>query len=196
MIINMSPTFFVSPTRLRQWLARNHNKQTELWIGFHKKNSKKKSISYNEALDEALCYGWIDGVRKGLDEDSYTIRFTPRKPRSIWSVVNTKRMKELIELGRVEAPGMETFTKRDPKRTKLYAFENRPRSLSPEFEAKFRANKKAWEFFQQQPPGYKRLVIFRIMEAKQEQTRVRRLDQLIDASASNSRLGLLTGKKS
>ena len=192
---DLKPTFFASAAKFRQWLEKNHNRKPELLVGFYKKDSGKKSISYPEAVDEALCFGWIDGVRRKVDEDSYSGRFSPRRPNSIWSVINTKRMKELIDAGRVAEPGLGAFTKRNPKRTKLYSFENRPKSLEPPLEKRFRANKKAWQFFEQQPPGYKRLAIWFVMSAKQDETRVRRVDQLISLSARNERLGLGTGKK-
>src|SRR5262249_49080212 len=145
--------------------------------------------------DEALCFGWIDGVRRNLDEMSYTIRFTPRKPRSIWSLINVKHVERLRKEGRMHAAGLEAFAKRDPKRTGIYAFENRPRELSPEYAKQFARNKAAWEFFQSQPPGYKRTVSFWVMDAKKEETRIRRLEQLIDSSAKGVRIGLLTSKR-
>src|SRR5215216_465766 len=142
----MQPKFFTSPAQFREWLEQNHDRATELLIGFHKKSSGKKSITYAEALDEALCLGWIDGVRKRLDETSYTIRFTPRKPKSIWSLVNVKHVERLQREGRMHAAGLEAFARRDPKRTGIYAFENAPLALSAEYEKKFRRNKSAWEF--------------------------------------------------
>jgi uncharacterized protein YdeI (YjbR/CyaY-like superfamily) len=193
---DLKPTFFVSAAKFRQWLEKNHDKKAELLVGFYKKDSGKKSISYPEAVDEALCFGWIDGVRRRVDDESYCNRFSPRRPNSIWSVVNTKRMKELIDAGRVAEPGLAAFSNRDPKRTQLYSFENRPKSLEPSLEKRFRANKKAWQFFEQQPPGYKKIAIFFVMSAKQDETRVRRLDQLISISSRNERLGLISSKKS
>jgi uncharacterized protein YdeI (YjbR/CyaY-like superfamily) len=194
-MVDLKATFFVSPAKFRQWLEKNHNKKTELLVGFYKKGSGRKGISYPEAVDEALCFGWIDGVRRRIDDESYCMRFTPRRSKSIWSVVNTKRMKELIELERVAEPGLKAFTGRDPKLTKRYSFENRPRSLDPALEKRFRHNINAWEFFQQQPPGYRKICIFYVMEAKQEETRIRRLDQLISVSARNTRLGQVPAAK-
>lgn len=190
----MKPRFFLTPTQFRQWLERNHDRETELLVGFHKKASGKKSVTYNEALDEALCFGWIDGVRKNLDETSYTIRFTPRKPRSIWSNINVNHVERLIKEGRMHAAGLEVYARRDPKRTGIYAFENRPREFAPEYEKQFRANKAAWKFFDQQPPGYKRTIIFWVMSAKQEATRMRRLERLIADSENGVRVGLLDPK--
>lgn len=190
------PTFFTSQAEFRRWLENNHGIRSELLVGFHKKDSGKKSITYPEALDEALCFGWIDGVRRSLNDSSYTIRFTPRKPKSIWSLVNTRKVEELIKRGRMHQAGLDAYQLRDPKRTGVYSFENRPRELSDEYQKKFRRNKKAWEFFQRQPPGYKRLVTYWVMEAKQEETRLRRLNTLIASSENNMRHGLITpGKK-
>ena len=184
----MKPRFFSTPAQFRQWLERNHDRETELLVGFHKKDSDKKSVTYNEALDEALCFGWIDGVRKNLDETSYTIRFTPRKSRSIWSNVNVNHVERLSKDGRMHAAGLAAYARRDPERTGIYAFENRPREFAPEYEKKFRAHKKAWEFFQQQPPGYKKLMIFWVMSAKKEETRLSRLQRLLEQSAQGVRL--------
>jgi len=190
----MKPKFFSRPDQFREWLERNHDRETELLVGFHKKNSGKKSVTYGEALDEALCFGWIDGVRKNLDETSYTIRFTPRKARSIWSNVNVNHVERLIKAGRMHASGLHAYARRDPKRTGIYAFENRPREFAPEYEKQFRANKTAWKFFEQQPPGYKRTIIFWVMSAKQEETRRRRLERLIADSEQGVRVGLLAAK--
>lgn len=190
----MKPKFFSSPALFREWLEQNHDSKTELLLGFHKKTSGKKSVTYGEALDEALCYGWIDGVRKNLNETSYTIRFTPRKPRSIWSLVNVRHVERLTKEGRMRPPGIETYARRDPKRTGIYAFENRPREFSPEFEKAFRQNKTAWSFFEKQPPGYKRTIIFWVMGGKKEETRMKRFKKLVELSEQGLRLGLLQPK--
>ena len=190
----MKPRFFSNPEKFREWLERNHDSATELLLGFHKKSSGKKSVTYAEALDEALCYGWIDGVRKNLNETSYTIRFTPRKARSIWSLVNVRHVERLAKEGRMRPAGIEAYARRDPKRTGIYAFENRPREFSPEFEKAFRKNKTAWSFFEKQPPGYRRLVIFRVMGAKKEETRLKRFKELVEVSEKGLRLGLLQPK--
>ena len=190
----MKIKFFKSSTECRRWLERNHDKVTELWFGFYKKNSGKHGITYREALDEALCFGWIDGLKKSVDGDSYTYRFTPRKPNSVWSVINTKRADELRKLGRMEAPGLKAFAARDPKRSGIYSFENRPKKLSPDLEKKFKANKEAWEFFVKMPPGYQRLASCFVMSAKKEETRLSRLERLIEASERKMRVGPVTGK--
>lgn len=186
--------FFSTQSLFRQWLAKNHTRSAELWVGFKKKKSGKKSITYAEALDEALCFGWIDGVRKSLDESSYTIRFTPRKPKSIWSRVNTKRALELSKLGRMKPSGLEAFALRDPQRSGIYSFETSARKLAAAYETKFRAKKRAWEYFQRQPPGYRKLATFWVMSAKKEETRLRRLEQLIGDSAKAKRLGIIAGR--
>lgn len=191
----MKPKFFSTPAEFREWLEQNHDTASELLIGFHKRASGKKSITYPEALDEALCFGWIDGVRKKLNETSFVQRFTPRKPRSIWSNINVDHIERLKKEGRVHASGLAAYERRDPKRTGIYSFENDPAKLAPDYEKKFRLNKRAWKFFEEQAPYYKRLMIFRIMAGKKEETRIRRLDQLIECSANGHRVGLLTGKE-
>ena len=190
----MEPKFFTSPEKFRQWLQKNHDSANQLLVGFHKKDSGKKSITYAEALDEALCFGWIDGVRKRLDETSYTIRFTPRKPKSIWSNVNVKHVERLKKEGRMAEPGLKVYAQRDPKRTGIYAFENRPKEFSPEYEKKFRANKAAWEFFQTIPPSLRNTYIFWIMGAKKEETQLHRLELLIESSAKGVRYGKFLAK--
>ena len=157
-------------------------------IGFHKKSSGKKSITYPEALDEALCFGWIDGVRRRLNETSYEQRFSPRKPNSIWSLVNVRHVERLKKEGRMQPAGLEAYARRDPKRTGIYSFENEPVQLSPDYEKQFRQNRKAWEFFEAQPPYYKKLVIHRTMSGKKEETRIRKLHQLIESSEKGVRL--------
>lgn len=188
----MKPTFFPSPAAFRSWLEKNHASAAELLIGFYRKDSGKGGISYPEALDEALCFGWIDGVRKRFDRASYTIRFTPRKPDSIWSAVNTRRIGELIKLGRVHPAGQQVFDRRDPKKSELYSYERATCKLEGAYEKKFRANKKAWEFYQGQAPSYRRTSAWWVVSAKREETRQRRLDQLIAESAKGRRIGILT----
>jgi len=192
----MKPRFFSSPAQFRQWLEKNHDSAAELLVGFHKKDSGKKSVTYPQALDEALCFGWIDGVRRSLDETSYTIRFTPRKPRSIWSNVNVRHVERLTKEGRMAEPGRKAYALRDPKRTGIYAFENEVREFSPEFEKKFRANKPAWQFFQSEPPSIRRTCIFWVMSAKKEETRLRRLEQLIARGEQGIRSGVMETRKS
>ena len=187
----MEPKFFTSPDKFREWLEKNHDRAAELLVGFHKKDSGKKSITYAQALDEALCFGWIDGVRKRLDETSYTIRFTPRKPRSIWSNVNVRHVERLKKEGRMAEPGLKAYALRDPKRTGIYAFENRPKEFSPAYEKQFRANKAAWKFFESLPPSLRRTLIFWVMSAKKEETQLRRLEELMSSSEKGVRLGVI-----
>lgn len=190
----MKPKFFTTPAQFRQWLEQNHDRATELLIAFHKKSSGKTSITYAEALDEALCFGWIDGVRRKLNETSYVQRFTPRKPKSIWSLINVNHVERLKKEGRMHPAGLEAYARRDPKRTGIYSFENEPHKLAPAYEKKFREHKQAWKFFKEQAPYYKKLMMFRIMNGKKEETRLRRLEQLIECSANGARIGLLTSK--
>lgn len=189
------PKFFATPEKFREWLEKNHASVKELLIGFHKKSSGKKSITYAEALDEALCFGWIDGVKRSLNETSYTQRFTPRRARSIWSLVNVKHVERLTKDGRMHAAGLAAYEQRDPKRTGIYAFENAPRELSAEYEKEFRKVKGAWEYFQTYPPYLKKTVSFWVMSAKKEETRSARLRRLIECSAKGERIGVLPSKK-
>jgi uncharacterized protein YdeI (YjbR/CyaY-like superfamily) len=187
--------YFKSAADFRAWLETNYAGATELWLGFYKKDSGKGGITYAEALDEALCFGWIDGVRKRVDELSFTQRFTPRKPKSIWSLINIGHVKRLTKAGRMMPAGQEAFAARTPERSGVYSFENRPRELSPELQRQFKTDKVAWGFYQQQPPGYRRLMAFWVMSAKQEETRQRRLAQLMKDSNYGRRVGSLTSKK-
>jgi len=191
----MKATFFKSADEFRSWLDKTHDKQQELLLGFYKKVSGKGGITYPEALDEALAFGWIDGVRKSLDDASYTIRFTPRKPKSIWSMVNIKRVGELTKLGRMQPSGLKAFEGRDLKKAKQYSYERKTSKLDAELEKKFKANKKAWEFFQAQPPGYQHVISWYVISARQEETRLRRLERLIRDSENGRRVGILERKK-
>jgi len=186
--------FFKTPAEFRKWLDKNHAGVTELWVAFYKRESGRASITWPEAVDEALCYGWIDGVRKSVDDISYTIRFTPRKAASIWSMVNIRRVNQLIELGRMMPPGSRAFESRDEEKARKYSYENRPRKLGEAYEKKFRARKKAWEFYQEQASWYRRTSCFWVVSAKQEETRLRRLEQLIACSAKAERLPQLISK--
>ncbi|HEY0729268.1 MAG TPA: YdeI/OmpD-associated family protein [Pyrinomonadaceae bacterium] len=188
------PKFFATPEKFREWLEKNHASETELLVGFHKKGSGKKSITYAEALDEALCFGWIDGVKRSLNETSYTQRFTPRRARRIWSLVNVKHVERLKKEGRMHAAGVAAYEQRDPKRTGIYAFENAPRELSAEYEKQFRKVKGAWEYFQTYPPYLKKTVSFWVMSAKKEETRSARLQRLIESCARGERIGVLTAE--
>jgi len=191
----MKPKFFATPAAWRAWLKENHNKSTELWVGFHKRSSGKPSITWAESVDSALCFGWIDGVRKSLGDESYTIRFTPRRPRSVWSVVNIKRVGDLTARKLMEPAGIEAFKSRADERSAIYAYEQRKGAkLSAEYEQRFRADKKAWEFFQAQPPWYRRTATWWVISAKKEETRLKRLSQLMEDSARDKTIRQLTRK--
>lgn len=179
----MTPRFFRSAADLRQWLMKNHATTKELLLGFYNQRSSKKGITYKEAVDEALCFGWIDGVRKSVDDGRYTGRFTPRRARSVWSLVNIKRVGELEALGRMTAPGREAFARRDEKRSGIYSFERERAQLGADLEKRFRASARAWAFFQSRPPGYQRICVWWVVSAKKEETRLRRLATLIEVSA-------------
>ncbi len=185
-------TFFKTAAAFRTWLERNHRKKTELWLGFYKTSSGKPSVTYKEALDQALCFGWIDGVRKRVDDISYVQRFSPRQRRSYWSQINTKRMAELIAQGLVSPAGQAAFDARDSSMPPRYSKENAPRELGAVEQQQFKATKKAWAFFQTTPPRYQLTCKWWVMSAVKPETRLRRLAQLIDASADERRVDLLT----
>ena len=189
----MEPTFFATPDDFRAWLERHHDSVSELLVGFHKKGSGRPSITWPEAVDQALCFGWIDGVRRRIDEGSYTIRFTPRKPRSTWSAVNVKRTKELVEQGLVAPAGLAAFERRSDDRTAIYAYEQRRSArLEPDQEQRLRADETAHAFFEAQPPSYRQAAIHWVTSAKKPETRERRLTLLIECSAEGRRVPPLT----
>jgi uncharacterized protein YdeI (YjbR/CyaY-like superfamily) len=183
--------FFETPSELRAWLEAHHDTARELWVGFHKKGTGRPSISWSEAVDQALCFGWIDGIRKSVDESSYTNRFTPRKARSTWSNVNIAKVFRLQEQGLMTPAGLRAFAARDEAGSGTYSFERRPQTFDPAYEERFRANPAAWTFFQAQPPGYQRTAIHWVVSAKREETRLKRLATLIDDSDHGRRIGLL-----
>jgi uncharacterized protein YdeI (YjbR/CyaY-like superfamily) len=185
------PRFFKSQKEWRAWLEKNHAKAGDQVVGFHKTKSEIKGITYREALDEALCFGWIDAVRRGGDL-TWAIRFTPRKAKSIWSQVNIKRIEELKAAGLVHASGLAAYEGRDLKLQKKYSFENPDAKLSPADAKKFRADKAAWKNFEAMPKSYRHPAVWWVVSAKQEATRERRLAQLIADSAANRRLKHLT----
>ncbi|MGH2404383.1 MAG: YdeI/OmpD-associated family protein, partial [bacterium] len=169
------PSFFESPPEFREWLERNHDSAEEVVVGLHKKGSRKPSITLREAQDEALCFGWIDGVARSIDENSWAIRFTPRRPGSVWSAVNIKRAEALIAEGRMTPAGLAQFEKRDEKRVRQYSYERENPQFDAASEKQFRANKEAWDFFRAQPAGYQRLHTWWVMRAKGDPTRAKRL---------------------
>ena len=187
------PIFFARPAEFQKWLARNHEKAQEVWVGFYKKESGRPSITWPESVDEALCVGWIDGIRKRIDDESYMIRFTPRKAQSTWSAVNIGRVAELAREGRMRPAGLTAFGRRSEEKSAIYAYEQRQAaSLDEAAERQFRANAKAWEFFQAQPPWYRKTATYRVTSAKKEQTRQKRLAALIEDSAAGRRIRELT----
>ena len=185
------PTFFDTASKFRSWLRKNHSRSTELLVGFHKVGTGRKTLTHPEAVDQALCFGWIDGVCRRHGAGSYTIRFSPRRPRSIWSLVNIRNVKRLIRSGAMHASGLKVFNERDRKRQGLYSFENRPKVFDRTSLRAFKANAKAWSSFNRQPPGYRRLMVFYVMSAKKEETRAKRLLRLIDHSARDERVPLM-----
>lgn len=191
----MKPLFFPTPADFRAWLEKNHDKADELIVGFYKRDSGKSSITWPESVDQALCYGWIDGVRKSVNDESYTIRFTPRRAGSIWSAVNLKRADELMKQGLMRPPGIKAFEARDTKKIQQYSYERQTAKFDKTQEALFRKNKKAWTFFQSQPPSYQKPCIWWVVSAKQDATRLRRLMTLINDSEKGQRIGLMKWKK-
>ena len=189
----MEPTFFATPSEFRTWLQEHHATTRELWVGFYKKSSGKPSITWPEAVDEALCFGWIDGLRKSIDAVSYTIRFTPRKPRSIWSAVNVKRAEELARLGLMHPAGLKAFEERAQEKSGVYAYEQRSAAtLDDASEQHFRANAQAWDFFQAQAAWYRRAAIWWVISAKKEETRRKRLATLVEDSEHGRTIAPLT----
>jgi uncharacterized protein YdeI (YjbR/CyaY-like superfamily) len=185
------PRFFRTVADFRTWLATNHATADELLAGLHKKGAGKQSMTYPEALDEALIFGWIDGVRRTIDAASYSIRFTPRRPTSIWSAVNIKRVGELTAAGRMQPAGLAAFAKRDPKTSAIYSYEQAKASemlLDEEAMSSIKADKKAWAFFDAQAPWYKRTTAHWIVNAKRPETRVKRLSTLIECCRAGKRI--------
>jgi len=175
----MTPLFFATQDEFRQWLETNHDKESALIVGFYKVNSGKPSMTWSESVDQALCFGWIDGVKHSIDQDSYQIRFTPRKKNSIWSAVNIKKVEGLIENGLMQKAGLVSFNHRTEDKSKIYSFENEEVKFSPELEAIFKSNKAAWDYFQSLAPTYRKPSSNWVMSAKQEATRLKRLHELI-----------------
>ena len=185
---------FKQQADFRRWLEKNHGTEKELMIRLYKVHALHKGIGYRQALDEALCWGWIDGVVRSLDADSFQQRYTPRKAKSNWSLVNIKRMKQLIAEGKAAPPGIAAFERRDKIAAAPYSFENRNITLSPAFMKRLKANPGAWKFFQSEPPGYRRNTVFWVMQAKKEETREKRFRTMLDRMAKGERMGLLPKK--
>jgi uncharacterized protein YdeI (YjbR/CyaY-like superfamily) len=188
----MDAKFFPTPADFRKWFESNHDKETELLVGFYKKDTGKPSITWPESVDQALCFGWIDGIRKKIDEESYSIRFTPRKKSSIWSAVNIKRVSELTEHGLMKPSGLAVFEQRKKDKSAIYSYEQRDKAaLEPDDEKQFKANKKAWEWFHAQAPSYQKAAIWWVVSAKQEATRQKRIASLIEDSENRLRIAFM-----
>lgn len=186
----MDALFFASQDDFRAWLDANHDTATVVYVGYYKVGTGKPSITYKQSVDQALCYGWIDGVRNTIDDERYTLRFTPRKPKSIWSAVNLKRFEELRQMGMVHPAGLRVFENRDPKMQQKYSFEQPEESIKfTEAQAqRFRANEAAWAYWQKAPKGYVNAATWWVISAKQDATREKRLTELIDNSAQGLRV--------
>jgi uncharacterized protein YdeI (YjbR/CyaY-like superfamily) len=185
--------FYPTPASWRAWLEAHHETEAEVLVGFHKRATGRPCITWPESVDQALCFGWIDGVRRSLGEEAYTIRFTPRKTGSTWSAVNVKRFGELREAGLVAPAGLAAFERRREDRTAIYAYEDGNEAQLPaDYEARLRANAAAWDYFSARPPWYRRTAIHWVVRAKKEETRERRLNQLIEDSAAGRTIGPLT----
>jgi uncharacterized protein YdeI (YjbR/CyaY-like superfamily) len=184
----MTIRYFKSPTDFRKWLKKNHATTQELWVGYYKKKSQRPSITWPESVDEALCFGWIDGIRKSVDDSRYIIRFTPRRPGSIWSAVNIKRVRELAGKGLMQASGTAAFNVRKENKSGIYSYEQRSAQLDRPYERKLRQSKAAWNFFHAQAPSYRKAIVWWIVSAKQEVTRLKRLEKLVKESATGKRL--------
>lgn len=185
----LKPTFFPTPNEFRNWLAQNHAKSEELVVGFYKKGAGRQSMTWPESVAEALCFGWIDGIRRSYDDDSYTIRFTPRRPTSTWSAINIKLVERLIAEKRMRAAGLKAFHARKAEKSAVYSYENRPQRFDPAMERIFKTNKQAWKYFEAQPPWYRRTCVYWVTSAKKEETRAKRLATLISDSVKGRWIG-------
>jgi len=184
----MTPTFFEDQLQFREWLENNHDKATELIVGYYKVGSVKPSMTWSESVDQALCFGWIDGIRRSVDKESYCIRFTPRKPNSIWSAINIKKVEDLTRAGLMKPEGLKAFSLRKEEKSSVYSHETETVALPPAYAEQFRQHGPAWEFFNHQAPSYRKVIVHWIMSAKQEKTRLSRLEKTIAASALRKRL--------
>ena len=187
----MTPRFFASGAAFRAWLEAHHDCETELVVGFYKKGSKRGGATYADALDEALAFGWIDGVRRNIDAERWSIRFTPRKPRSIWSHVNIRHVERLIAAKRMASPGLRAYAARSSERSGIYSFERKPMTFDAVAKKTLAGNRKAKTFLDAQPPGYRRIVTYWVMSAKKPETRARRLARLVEVSARGARIDFM-----
>ena len=181
-------TFFETQDEFRKWLESNYNKENELIVGFYKVNSGKPSMNWSQSVDQALCFGWIDGVRNSIDKESYSIRFTPRRITSNWSAINIKKIEDLTKAGLMKPAGLKAFSLRNENKSGIYSHENDTRFLESNYEMQFKENKKAWDFFMEQAPSYKKAIMRWIMSAQQEKTRQSRLEKTINESEQQKRV--------
>lgn len=197
-LCRMKPRYFASPAKWRQWLQEHHADAAELVVGFYKVGSGRPSITWPESVDQALCFGWIDGIRRSVDDERYVIRFTPRRRGSIWSAVNTRRVAELTEAGQMHPAGLKAFEDRKESKSGIYAYEQvrKNATLGPQYTAMLKGNPTAWKFFESRPPGYRRLASWWVISAKKEETRLRRIKALIADSARGQVIQPMGGKQS
>lgn len=188
----MAPRFFKTTKAFGSWLSKNHGTETELWVGLYKKHAAHRGMTYPEAVDEAICWGWIDGLMRSIDGDRIMQRFTPRKTKSTWSLVNVGKVKALTSAGRMRAPGIAAFEARDPARTGIYSFEKEQVAFTPTQAKEFKRAASAWKWFEAQVPSYRRVATHWVISAKKEETRVRRLGQLIAHSGEGKKLRQFT----
>jgi uncharacterized protein YdeI (YjbR/CyaY-like superfamily) len=188
----MRIVFFPSPSHLRKWFEKHHATERELWVGYFKKSSGKPSVTWPESVDEALCVGWIDGLRKSLDDESYKIRFTPRGPRSIWSSVNIRRARALAGQARMKPAGLKAFEARKENRSGIYSYEQRGENLAEPYGSMLKTNAAAWTFFGAQPRSYRKAAGWWVVSAKKEETRLERLGRLTRLSARGRRIPQFT----
>jgi uncharacterized protein YdeI (YjbR/CyaY-like superfamily) len=182
----MTATFFSTQAEFRKWLEKHHKNDTELIVGYYKIASGKSSMTWSQSVDQALCFGWIDGVRKSIDNDSYQIRFTQRKPTSIWSAINIKKIEVLTKQGLMQPAGLASFENRKENESKIYSYENEEVKFSPELTKQFKANKNAWDYFQSLAPSYRKYSTYWVMSAKQATTKLKRLNELIADSQAGT----------
>lgn len=184
----MNPVYFKDQDEFRDWLEKNHNKEKEIIVGYYKVGTSKHNMTWSQSVDQAICFGWIDGIRRSIDSEKYCIRFTPRKPSSNWSKVNIKKIEDLKRKGLMKKPGLEAFKNRKDSKSGIYSFENEITKMDNNLEEIFKANINAWTFFTNQAPSYQKTRIYWVMSARQETTRIARLNKLITASDNNTRL--------
>ena len=184
----MKATFFATPQEFRKWLEQHHQTETELIVGFYKVKSGKSSMTWSESVDQALCFGWIDGIRRTIDSDSYSIRFTPRRRTSIWSPINIKKVEDLAREGLMKPEGLKAFSHRKEDQSGVYSYNKQPQKLDTTYENQFRENTVAWNFFMKQAPSYQKMITYWVMSAKKEKTRQSRLEKVIKESEAQKRV--------